>query len=77
METIIAFKYPARRHFEIYNVIALPNCSTQKNLCFLTIAATHWRHKIQNGSAQKFNSDNLSCLLLELNVLHCPVIFVT
>ena len=26
------FKFPARRHFGFYDVIALPNCFTQKNL---------------------------------------------
>ena len=35
-----AFKFPACCHFGLHDVIWLPNCFTQKMLCFLTIAAT-------------------------------------
>ena len=46
-------KFPARPHFEFYDVNVLPDCFTQKNLWFPTIAATHSRHKIQNGAARE------------------------
>ena len=50
---IFAFKFPARRHLGLHDVIWLTNCFTQKMLCFLTVAATTWRPKIQNGGARE------------------------
>ena len=37
---IFTFKFPARRHLGLHDVIWLPNCFTQKMICFLPIAAT-------------------------------------
>ena len=36
--TCFAFKFPAHRHLGLHDVIWLPNCFTQKMLCFLKMA---------------------------------------
>ena len=53
LKPIFAFKFLGRRHIGFHDVIRLLNFFTQKNVYWITIAATVTRHKIQNSGAQE------------------------
>ena len=62
----MAFKFPVRRHFGFYDVQWMPNCFTQKMLCFLTTMATI---AYKMAACGKFNSNNYFHFLLLLNAV--------
>lgn len=63
LSPIFALKFSAHRHFGFHDVIRLPNYSTLKIFCFLTIAATEWRRKIQNGGTEEICTRNYTKII--------------